>query len=621
MNISGLIRNLVGDLTASDPKVLELKVGQIIKGVVLQLLNDQEALLNIGGTQVRAKLETPLKQGDVTMLQVQPESQGGQIILKPLVASDVQITDDSLGELLKAFEVKDSAGTRQMVQQMQQAGVPVSKENVKAFEAVMSEMPQGENKEEWLQAAILVSKKGLPLTPTTVNAVKQVTTGPPVGQVFEQLEQQVTNLLEQEPTHPAVDTAKQVVSVLRELRATAAAARPAELAAPASATTAPAAVQASATAAAPAAAAPQEPAPAAPQAGADEAAPRGSVPAAAASAAPPAATAAGEEPPAPAAQPATALAVSAEPAAEGKAQARSAEPLKGEPLQAGSPAPVRAQEPPAKQEGVLAAKEARVSAPQAPPADPETNWISKMLKAVGVEHESQVAAKLDERGNAIPIRQQAADDAFTNIFSNTSDQQGDTVKPAADTLKSLLLQLTASDDTPAPVKEAAQQAVAQITGQQLMLTNDKNAMFAQMTLFVPFVDNTGQQSAAIHIQSRKGSRGEVDASNCRLLFDLQMKVMGNTLLDVQVVNKIVSLNVHNDHPALAGLMESSKEDIAAAMSSVGYQFISLKCSPYPKPPEIQEGKEGLAKLASLDGRADLRELYSPLTYKGVDVRA
>ena len=30
-----------------------------------------------------------------------------------------------------------------MVQQMQQEGVPVSKENVKAFEAVMRSMPEG----------------------------------------------------------------------------------------------------------------------------------------------------------------------------------------------------------------------------------------------------------------------------------------------------------------------------------------------------------------------------------------------------------------------------------------------------------------------------------------------
>ncbi|CAN7519035.1 hypothetical protein [Paenibacillus sp. LjRoot56] len=612
INISGLIRNLVGDLTAADPKTLELKVGQIVKGVVLQLLSDQEALVNIGGTQVRAKLETPLKQGDVTMLQVQPESKGGQIILKPLVASDVLIADDSLGELLKAFEIKDTASNRQMVQQIQQEGIPVSKENVKAFESVIREMPQGVGKEEWLQAAVLASKRGLPLTPATVDALKQVTTGPPAGQVLEKLEQQANALLEQDPTHPAADTAKQVVSLLKELRATAAAVRPAEPAAPASA------------ADAPAAAPPQANAPAAAQAGGTTAAaPRGSEPTATALAAPPAAAEAGEAPSAPRAAGAGILAASAKPAADVHvAQARSAEPVRqGEPLQASSPAPVQA--PPAKQEGGLAPREAQVSAPQeTPKADPETNWISKMLKAVGVEHESHVAAKLDERGNPVPVRQQATDNSFSPIHTNTfDDQQVDSAKPATETLKSLLLQLTASDDTPAPLKEAAQQAVSQITGQQLMLTNDKNAMFTQMTMFVPFLDNTGQQTAAIHIQSRKGSRGEVDASNCRLLFDLQMKVMGNTLLDVQVVNKIVSLNIHNDHPALAGLMESSKDEIATAMNSVGYQFISLKCSPYPKPPEMQEGKEEVTKIGSLDGRVDLSELYRPMTYKGVDVRA
>ncbi|MEC0229344.1 hypothetical protein P4I72_19650, partial [Paenibacillus alba] len=228
MNISGLIRNLVGDLTASDSKVLELKVGQIVKGVVLQLLGDQEALLNIGGVQVRAKLETPLKQGDVTMLQVQPESsKGGQVLLKPLTASDVLIAEDSISELLKAFTVKDTAVNRSMVQHIQQEGVPVTKENVKAFDTLMRSLPEGANKEDWIQAAVLAYKKGLPLSTETVGALKQVTTGPPVGQVLEQLEQQAAALVEQDPAHPAADTAKQVVSLLKELRASAAATWPA----------------------------------------------------------------------------------------------------------------------------------------------------------------------------------------------------------------------------------------------------------------------------------------------------------------------------------------------------------------------------------------------------------
>ncbi|NOU84896.1 hypothetical protein GC102_03760 [Paenibacillus sp. LMG 31460] len=616
MNISGLIRSLVGDLTASESKVLELKVGQIVKGVVLQLLSDQEALINIGGVQVRAKLETPLKQGDVTMLQVQPESSGGQILLKPLTASDVQITEDSLSELLKAFTIKDTVGNRQMVQQMQQEGVPVSKENVKAFEAVMRSMPEGVNKEEWAQAAVLAYKKGLPLTEATVGALRQVTTGPPVGKVLEQLEQQATAMLEQDPAHSAADTAKQVVLLLRELRASAAATWPSARLpeAPAADAVTPAAPQAGGGAKAAPAGSPPAVVP-------------GSAPAAAAVTAPPAAAAAaGAELPAAAAPRAeTATAASAQPAAvpmaaraaeaaSTEAQARSAEPVKGEPPAAGSPVN---QEPPAKQKAAPPEAQQRSAAASVPEADPEPNWISRMLKAVGVEHESHLAVKLDERADAILRGHNNTDDQLPNLIA-TASQQDDSFKPAADTLKSLLLQLTASDDTPAPLKEAAQQALGQITGQQLMLTGDKSSMFAHMTLFVPFMDGTGQQSAAIHIQSRKGKRGEVDASNCRLLFDLQMKVMGNTLLDVHVVNKIVSLNIHNDHPALAPLMEESKEEITAAMHKAGYQFISLKCSPYPQPPVVENEA---SKQGASDGRVDLRALYQPKAYKGVDFRA
>ncbi|MBD0380376.1 hypothetical protein [Paenibacillus sedimenti] len=614
MNISGLIRSLVGDLTAADTKVLELKVGQIVKGVVLQLLSDQDALLNIGGVQVRAKLETPLKQGDVTMLQVQPESSGGQIMLKPLESSDVQIADDSLTELLKAFSLKDNASNRQMVQTMQREGVPLTKETVQSFAALLGNVPEGVHKDEWLQAAALVVKKGLPLTQEAIAAMRQATTGPAVGQVLERLEQQASALLKEQPAHPAADTAKQVVSLLKELRASAAAAgfsRPPE--APAAPGPAPAAPQAGGIAAAAPAGAPpvstgSEAAPAAPTAPA--ASPAGfASPASAASHAE--GTAAGPAAPQAAARPA----VAAEPLL---AQARSAEPsIQGEPPEAGSPAP---EPPPAKPKAAETQQAQMRSTEPIEAADPEPNWISKMLKAVGVEHEAHVA-RLDERMEA-PLRPRAgADDLLQSAIVQT-DAQDDAAKPAADNLKSLLLQLAASDDTPAPLKEAAQQAIHQITGQQLMLTGDKSSMFAHITLFIPFMDGTGQQSAAVHIQSQKGKRGEVDASNCRLLFDLQMKSMGNTLVDVHVVNKIVSLNIHNDHPAVALLMENSREEITAAMNNAGYQFFSLKCSPYPTLPAIKESDAPKQGQGSNDGvRADLRSLYQPKPYKGVDFRA
>ncbi|UUZ85911.1 hypothetical protein LJK88_22115 [Paenibacillus sp. P26] len=152
---------------------------------------------------------------------------------------------------------------------------------------------------------------------------------------------------------------------------------------------------------------------------------------------------------------------------------------------------------------------------------------------------------------------------------------------SAESLKSVLLQLSQADDLPSGMKEAAQQAVQQITGQQLLLNPGRDAVFSQITMFVPPLNGNGEQTASIHIQSRKGKNGRLDASNCHLVFDLQMKSLGNTLLDVQVVNRIVSLHVRNDLPFTAELLESRKDEITEALASIGYQFLSMKCSPYP----------------------------------------
>jgi len=622
MNISGLIRNLIGDLQASDSKVLELKVGQVVRGVVLQLLSDQDALININGTQVRAKLETPLKQGDVTMLQVQPESSGGQVVLKPLTASGVQIADESLGDLLKSFALKDAPANRQLVQQLQQEAVPLTKETAQAFAAVMQEAPEGAGKDQWLQAAVLAFKKGLPLTRETVGALRQATSGPPMGDVFERLEEQASALLKEQPEHGAAATLTQLTSALKELRSAAAAAWTARPPQPTGAAEpAPPASPGEAEAPAAAAQRPTGGAPAAPGSAAAGAATPAAEPDAAPGSASPGA--AGPRPPAEGAGEAAARPRSGAPAVGGEPRPRGGSPLQPpEPGPGQAPAAARSEAARHAASPEAARGGAEAAGRQAPADSPEpaANWLVRLLKAVGVEHEHQLA-KLAGRPDAGPERQlKEALELPLSVQLGPGDASDDAARPAADSLKSLLLQLTSADDVPAALKDTAQQALQQVTGQQLLLTSDKTAMFSHMTLFIPFMDGSGQQSAAVHIQSRKGKRGEMDADNCRLLFDLQMKALGSTLVDVQVVNRIVSLHVHNDHPAVAELIEGSRDEVAAAMNKAGFQFLSLKCSPFP---DLRAAKEtDAAQGRPTDGtKVDPRSFYQPKTYKGVDYRA
>lgn len=213
MNVSQLMRSLIGDLRASDAKTLDLKVGEIVKGTVLKLLANQEALVNINGLSVKAKLEAPLSQGQMTMLQVQPETNQGQLVLKPLGSSQVQIANESLADLLKNFGLKDQLTGRQLIQHMHQEGIPLTKENVNRMMPLLTRIPEHIPSNQWIQSGILAMQRGLPLTEQTLMALHQVLFGKPMDQVASQLQIQINNWIQANPESGSSPTYRSIIQL------------------------------------------------------------------------------------------------------------------------------------------------------------------------------------------------------------------------------------------------------------------------------------------------------------------------------------------------------------------------------------------------------------------------
>ncbi|AIQ69446.1 hypothetical protein [Paenibacillus graminis] len=715
MNIGSLIRGLLGDNKTGEPKSVELKEGQVVRGVVLSVSESgREAVVQIQGTPVRAELETPLQPGQTLNLQVAPPGDGGLPVLKPASPGEaILASPQSMGEALESLGLTDSKAGKEIIQAMVSGGIALTKETAANLEAVMQAKPPNVPVSEWLEAAVISVKRGLPVTAESVRGLQQAVFGPKLHQLVAQLETAIGLWAQQENDtaggSPAPSGFNQPVSSI-----TAGTAAPAEAVSvggmPASPVP-PSASQAEGMDALRAPVAPAE------SGSADEAAQiPGKTPAGALKTEPPAGSAASApagnptadaEPPvtasanrtgiAPAQPPvdgdaaeaaAAPKAGNAQPSAAGLAAAAnggmpSAEPAEGlEPRSV--PQPERSAVPAAeasaagkgpallaKLQGVLT--ELRGTLPQlaaAPPADaagqtpapaaaqPQQgttappaaagqepapapagqrgdgpsaaaagaqptgtaatrdteSWVGRVLKLLGAEHEQHAVRGGAQQQLAVAPPAGAAGAghapgaALPQAALASAADGGDA---AADTLKGVLLQVLGSSEVPPAVKEAAGQLVQQLTGQQLLLNTDRTAPFAQVTMFLPLRGPDGQETASVHIQSRRGRKGELDAANCRLWFDLDMKQLGQTLVDVQVVDRIVSLKLHNDTPWVLELLEERKDEIEAAVESIGYQLLSLRTEPLPQPSAVSASVAGsVGKLAD----------YVPDSYKGVDYR-
>ncbi|OMF36824.1 hypothetical protein BK133_09295 [Paenibacillus sp. FSL H8-0548] len=616
MNISQMMRSFLGEASGTDSRAMELKAGQVVRGVVLQVTENNEALVQINGVQVRAKMDPPLQVGQSAILQVQPQTSGALVVLKAVEPGQVGLPEDTFKEWAKQLALPEQKWAIEVVKDLRKEGIILNREISSAFQQAAAAMPAGGDIEEWMTAAASTFKRGLPMTGATIGAMQQVMFGRSSHELLETLQRQLTSLVNTggtegaapESAKPLPQAAARVLALLAngmELQRIAASE-------------------------------PENTINAA-QAGAKEAA-------AAASAKlqtlQPAQLAKGEpilsnvvSPPVEEGHAETALPQSAR-AAVGQTnwlgqmmkwmgvdhELQLAKAFAGDGQPAAQSTVSQAMTAEESVKPVPAAAAQNQANTQASPIVSETSGKEAAplnMQAAGKLEVADEQQQLQQIKNNDP--RQGIERAVAALISSTEEglQAHSTGAPTQqESLKSALLSLISSDQVPAAIKETAQQLVQQITGQQLLLTPERNSsVLTHVTMFIPLSSPDGQQTASVHIQTRRGRKGELDASNCRLLFNLSMNTLGDTMVDVNVTDKIVSLNLWNDHPAIAMLTESSRSEIAESLQQAGFQLLSLRTTPLPKAGE-QVSNEETKKSPQLPEMS----AFTSNRYKGVDYR-
>ncbi|WP_028595595.1 flagellar hook-length control protein FliK [Paenibacillus assamensis] len=665
MNISHLVRGMTGEAKPGDSRALELRSGQVVRGVVMSVSeNGQEAVVQINGVPVKAVLETPMRPGQTTWMQVQGQQEDGLIMLKQSEAHSSQPLP-TIADALKQAGLPDEPWARTVLRDLQKSGIPLTRETMAQLSKVMAMKPDGVAMDEWVQTAALALKRNLPLTAETMRGLQTVLFGRPMHDMLTQLTRSSEAWLQSSASSGSsalTGAVKDALALVRTLVAMmpnptnsgdmmengGSSARGGHPSASAG-TTVPLTTSSNGNAGSgtqigsqPASVSPSSSAAqTGAGAGAAQSAAQGTAQGTANG------SAAGGVPQAGAG----ANAASGPAAAATGGVAGSAAPA----MPTGAGAAGNAQ--PA--EAGLAGRQAAGSTPTGDGADPAAQrpisapsnggaLIGRMLTLLGVSHEQQVqrallhsaagAAQAAPQADAPPAsasgttapQQQAApagaDSARAGVpmarlgaeaaqaaaasapLPAAAAAQGAAPAAATESLKSALLQLLQHEQLPPAVRDAAQQLVQNITGQQLLLTSDRSLPFAHVTLHVPFVTPDGRQTAAVHIQARQGRKGELDADNCRLWFDLDLKALGHTVVDVNVVDKLVALNIHHPSEQVQEALQGYREEIDQALVGIGYQLSAFRVQ---APPEKQ------ADTAEVNRTLDS---YSPTPYKGVDLR-
>jgi hypothetical protein len=140
-------------------------------------------------------------------------------------------------------------------------------------------------------------------------------------------------------------------------------------------------------------------------------------------------------------------------------------------------------------------------------------------------------------------------------------------------MKQALMQLMKIEEEQGRVSQQTSQALANITGQQLLSKSD-NSNLQSMFLSIPFLLQDEVKNLQVFVNSRNEGQ-QVDWENCNLYFLIETKKLGEVGILVTSTDRNLSLTIKNDQPFFKERIEPLAEVCKEKLKEVGYNIASL----------------------------------------------
>ena len=217
----------------------------------------------------------------------------------------------------------------------------------------------------------------------------------------------------------------------------------------------------------------------------------------------------------------------------------------------------------------------------------QESFIQTMAKNAELTVQANIDSKQIEQAMKATLRSLGLN--YEAILSSNKVDQLDNV---IQSLKPQLMNLINDGQISLPVREAAEVLLARINGMQLLSVD--NGFQHQIVMQVPLDFLGKRMDATMHWNGRMKDDGKIDSDFARILFYLQMESIKETVIDMQVQNRIVSLTVFNENSNLQPLAQGLKELLAIGLEEKGYHLSGVQLKTFEQQ-STQVKKEKVSK--------------------------
>ncbi|EKN67653.1 hypothetical protein [Schinkia azotoformans] len=194
--------------------------------------------------------------------------------------------------------------------------------------------------------------------------------------------------------------------------------------------------------------------------------------------------------------------------------------------------------------------------------EPSARQMFEIVRSLGLNHDSDLAKSLVfQKGGESPFQQ------------GQQDQQN---QQQQENLKAALMKLaqTGGDEASTRIAQQAEQALNNLTGQQLLSKSDSGNSLQSMFFTLPLLLGEKPENLQVFVHSKKEGQ-QVDWENCNLYFLIETKRLGDVGIMLTSTDRNLSITIKNDRPGFKQKMEPIAAITKEKLQEVGYSINSI----------------------------------------------